>query len=247
MRWSLGALVASYLTLGGVAHATQYVTNGDFTLLSNGLGQLTTNTVATGWSTSGYNFVFTQADQAVNGSYGGLALWDANNGGANGWNGLAATSGNFLAMDGAFETGAVTQTITGLTVGNQYDLSFSYAFGQQTNHYGATTQQLLVGLGSTNLGYPSLTTSVSLPNQGFSGWTTVSETITADASTETLSFLAQASPAVPPFALLSNVSLTDVAAPAPSPATGLLSLTGLAVLLGFARLGAFRRGRAPIA
>jgi len=231
MRWTLGAVVASYLALGGVAHATQYVTNGDFTLLSNGLGQLTNNTVATGWSTTGYNFVFTRADQAVNGSYGGLALWDANNGGGNGWNGLAATGGNFLAMDGDFQTSAVTQTLTGLTVGNQYNLSFSYAFGQQTGFDGDTSQQLLVGVGATGLGYPSLTTSVSLPNHGFSGWTNVTETITADASTETLSFLAKASPAVPPFALLSNVSLTDVSAPGPTPGDGWMSFAAISILM----------------
>ena len=48
------------------------------------------------------------------------------------------------------------------------------------------------------------------PELGFSGWSTYSTTFVAGATTETLSFLAAGSKEVPPFALVSDVSVTGV-------------------------------------
>lgn len=126
------------------AFAVNLITNGDFTSLTNGLGQITDGagvTSATGWSTAGYNAVLSVADQGVNTVYGAnnLSLWDAANGGANSWNGLAPV-GNILAMDGDFpgNTGDVRQTVSGLTVGKSYTLTFGYAFAQQAGFNGNT-------------------------------------------------------------------------------------------------------------
>ena len=144
------AITIGALLLAGAsasAQATQFVDNGDFTTLTSGLGQLTTNTTAPSWyvPSGGYTFVFAQADQAVPGQYGSLALWDSANGGGSSWNGLAAGGGNFAALDGDFQNQPLLQTINGLTVGGKYDLSFDYAFGQQTGFNGATVQSLDFG------------------------------------------------------------------------------------------------------
>jgi hypothetical protein len=104
MKLALIAGFTAALVLRSAAQASQFVVNGDFTQLSNGVGEFDTNTVATGWSgNGGYNFVFSQADQASPGQYGGVTLWDQANGGTSTWNGLAAGSGNFAALDGAFQ------------------------------------------------------------------------------------------------------------------------------------------------
>src|SRR5436190_16495739 len=129
------AAVSLLVSVGASAQAAEFVTNGTFTSLTNGLGQLGFNTNATGWSSAApdasYNFVFDNGATVVQSQFGGLSLWTQANGGANGWNGLAGGPGNFVAIDGAFHTGPITQTINGLTIGQTYHLSFNYAFAQQ--------------------------------------------------------------------------------------------------------------------
>src|SRR5271165_3848211 len=233
----LGATLAAGLAMGS-AHATQFVVNGNFTQLSNGLGQFDTNTTVTGWSGGGgYNFVFNVADQAVNGIDGALSLWDAANGGASTWNGKTASgAGNCAALDGDYITAAISQTITGLTPGAQYYLSFNYGFGQQYGFTGDTQQNLTVTFGTS--GCCGTSPTFDLNSTGFSGWTTAAGYVTADSTSDTLSFLAYGNLPVPPFALVSNVSLVG-AAPGPGPATGPLAVLGL-LALGYARL---RRAR----
>jgi hypothetical protein len=244
-RLIASATTVAALALGVSAHATQFVTNGDFTDLSNGLGQLTTNTVATGWSvpSGGYTFIFTQGDIPSEGQYGGLALWDANNisvahGAVNTWNGLTASGvGNFAAIDGDFQDQPLQQTISGLTIGKAYSLTYNYAFGQQLGFFGPTNQSLTVTLGSD---YNSTTSPVyPLPGEGFSGWFTGGSRndFIATATTETLSFVANGDVAVPPFALVSDVSITGV----PEPTTWAM------MILGLGGLGALARRRRAVA
>jgi MYXO-CTERM domain-containing protein len=229
-------LAAAMAVAATGAGATQLVTNGQFTTLSNGLGQIDHTTVATGWTSSNYNFVIAQADVGSNGESGFLELWDGTNyapgdtGPCNGntctpvgnsWDGKAADdTGNFVAMDGAYETGPVTQLITGLHIGGKYDLSFNYAFGQQTGFEANTTQSLTETLGVGDQSFTSNTFHV--PSHGFSGWQTYGTSFTANATSETLSFLASGSPAVPPFAMISNVSITT-----PEPGGWALMLIGV--------------------
>jgi hypothetical protein len=227
------------LSIGASAQAAQFVTNGDFTSLSNGLGQIDNNTTATGWTSSGYNFVFTQADSAVPGQFGSLSLWDQANGGASTWNGLAAGAGNFLAMDGDFGTSAVSQVITGLTPGKSYLLTFNYAFGQQQGFNGDTIQHLTVGF---DPGFSSTSPDFNLDSHSFSGWGSFGGYLTASAATETLSFLAYGNLPVPPFALVSNVSLTGGV---PEPATWAMMLMGVGAMGAVARVR--RRGVAAAA
>ena len=236
-------VLAVALALGGAAQAKQYVVNGDFTQLSNGVGQFDPITRATGWSGgsaySSYNFVMSSADAATPGVYNPISLWDANNGGASSWNGSAALSGNFAAMDGDFETHAISQVITGLTPGKQYQLSFWYGFGQQLGFSGATQQTITATLGN---GFSWTSPTYSLPNHGFSGWSEKTATVTADSTSEVLSFLAYGNLPVPPFALVSNVSLFGAV---PEPSTWAMLILGVALVGAAARRR--RRGLAVAA
>lgn len=216
------------------AHATNLVVNGGFETLTSGPGQLGYNTEATGWTTSGYNFVFAPGTADVGGStgsYGAMSLWGSNNGGVNTIPASSPDGGNFLGADGAYEVGAITQTISGLVAGQQYAVSFWWAGAQQNGYNGVTTEQWQVSLGSET----HATAVYTDASHGFSGWMQQSFTYTATASSEVLSFLAAGTPSgEPPFSLLDGVSL-NVAVPEPA------SLSLLAV--GIAALGGLHRYR----
>lgn len=247
----VAAFVAMF-ACGSAAHATtNLVQNGDFTTLSKGSGffgpsniapgGLVTNTTAADWTSTGYNYALTSAE-ALPATRNGFQLWDATNitSGSNTWSGLAP-SGNFIAMDGDYNTGKVYQDVSGLTVGDNYSLTFSYAFSQQQDFNGATAQGLKVGLG-TSLGGgsdPIVWQSLSNPvaDEGFSGWQSATVNFTASAATEELSFLAASTPAVPPFTLVTDVSIE--AAPGPTPGAGLTSLAFVALLLAGAKARGF--------
>jgi len=191
--------------------------NGSFELTTNGPGQFDSKTIATGWTSGGYNFIFasgTADSTGATGDFGNLKLWGPNDGSANGLPASSPDGGNFVGADGAFEVGAITQTINGLTAGQSYVLSFYWADAQQQGFNGPTTEQWQVSLGSQEQD----TAIVDNVNHGFSGWQFQTFTYTATASSELLSFLAVGTPnGVPPFALLDGVSLVDPSSPAPEP------------------------------
>jgi hypothetical protein len=240
---ALGMVALAWSAAGGAAQAGQLVTNGSFETLTTGYGQLGNKTNATGWTTSGYNFAFnaTNATSGVPGSNGNLALWGTANGGVSPIT-ASPDGGNFIGADGAYEVGAISQTITGLTAGQQYTVSFYWAAAQQSGFTGPTTDKWTVGLGSTaltsNTQAGSQTTNIiSLASHDFSGWQYDTMTFTANASSDVLSFLATGTPSgVPPFALLDGVSMTAV----PEPSTTALLIVGLLAVAGV-RIAARRR------
>ena len=192
-----------------------------------GTGTGSTLTVAN-WATSGYNFVYAPGtvDVGTSGSgantgkpneapgqynapngYGNTYMWGPNNGSANGFPSTDPAGGNFIAADGVYEQGAITQTINGLTVGKVYQLKFYWGGAQQQSFTGPTTEWWQVTLGANTY----TTGTVSLVTEGFSGWAQQSYFFTASASSETLSFLAGGTPSgEPPFSLLGGVDIEGV-------------------------------------
>ena len=204
------------LVVAASAHA-QSVQNGGVETTTNGYGQISNGsipgasvgvTAVTNWTTGGYNFVMdaTNAQSGVTSQYGlnDVALWTSLNGGT-GTFAASPDGGNFVALDGDWLTGAISQSVTGLTPGN-YAVSFYWAASQQAGFYGPTQQSLTVSLGSQS----QTTSTYYLSSQGFSGWMAQTDTFTASSSSEVLSFLANGNVQVPPFVLLDGVSITRV-------------------------------------
>ena len=237
---SFKALAFSVLAFS--AQAAEFVTNGSFESTTHGAGQLGYNTDATGWTSAApdgsYNFLFTSGSADTTGAksqYTGpnLTLWGPGNGVNNGLTASSPDGGNFVAMDGAYHTGPLTQTITGLVVGQSYTLSFWYAGAQQSGYNGATTEGVDVSLGGVTQDAPILNNV----DHGFTGWKQETFTYTATSSTELLSFLANGTPnGEPPFTLLDGVSLTGPTATAtPLPAALFFVAPALAGVFGFSR------------
>jgi hypothetical protein len=234
----IGLAAASLLASAGPA-AANLLTNGSFESStgtngnSSGYGQVGYNVNLTGWGintaqdANGYTFLFNASNAVggVTGQYGSLALWGTGNGGINTI--TASPDGDsFVAIDSAFQDAALQQTVTGLTVGTTYELSFFWGAAQQYTFNGATTDKFQVSFGSQT----QTTSIISLPSHGFSGWVPQSFTFTADSTSDVLSFFAIGTPSgVPPFAVLDGVDLETVPEPA---SLGVLAagLLGLLVL-----------------
>jgi hypothetical protein len=133
--------------------------------------------------------------------------------------------GNYVALDGSADVGPLSQQLSGLTIGNQYDLSFYWAAAQQQ---GYQAPQGLTELLKVTLGGQSISTDqISYAQYTFQDWRKVTMTFTADAVDPILSFLSVGTPdGLPPFALLDGVSLEAVPEPS-SCFIGALSLAGL--------------------
>ena len=223
--------------IGAANAATELVTNGGFEETTNGSGQLGVNTNATDWATTGYNFLFgagTADTSGVTGQYGNLQLWGPGNGSDNGLPATSPSGGNYVGADGAYDVEAITQSISGLTIGQSYTLTFEWAGAQQYTYSTSTTEQWEVSLGDQTQ-YTAVAKNVS---KGFTGWMTESFTYTAAATTELLSFLAVGTPSgVPPFVLLDGVSMQATAVPDSS----LILIAGCAAMAGICRLRPRRR------
>ena len=234
---AISFLASTLLVLTSVpALASNLVVNGGFESNGGG-GQINFTTSATGWSvpTPGYTFLFGPgaADTTgVAGQFGNLQLWGPGNGSNNGLPATSPDGGFYAAADSDFpgHMQPLQQTVTGLTPGASYTVSFWWAAGQQFGFDGATQSQWVVSLGSQT----QSTAVASIANHGFSGWMSESFTYTATSSSEMLSFLATGSPSVPPFVLLDGVTL-NASSPIPEPETLTLMVTGLAGVVGFAR------------
>jgi hypothetical protein len=259
---ALAGVAAIALTLGltnAVLAASLTVTDGDFTSFTGGssapkceIGSPVTGGVGscglTSWAPSGTpfpnpNLVFVAGTAAAASAAGSTPITTYGNP-------SGSITGNYLEADGnpTFES-PVTQTITGLTAGTTYTLNFLQGASQQTGFSGATTDQWIVSLGTAALAINCSTnpctysnsdatastvasTLMTVPSEGTVGWNSVSVTLTADSTSDVLSFLAWgdggSTSNLPPFAFLAEVgTATPLPATLPLFGVGLVGLGGL--------------------
>jgi hypothetical protein len=201
-------------------------------------------TLADWTSPGGYSFVFMPPlATAANDSYGAanLTLDSAVT--------AYPTSGsNFLGADGNTGVAPIEQTITGLTPGREVAVSFSWAGAQQSgfnctgNSNDICTSTWTVDLGSA----PPVTTPIaSYATQGFTGWLSATYYFIPTAASEMLSFTAGGTPTsgAPPFALLTNISVTTV----PEPGSLAVIVSGIIGLAALRRRPRARRAAGVIA
>lgn len=241
------SIVLAFSMLSAAANAQSLITNGGFETTTAGTGQLGFNTNATGWTSANgtgwngsqpaFNFVYAPGSADTTGAVawdnGAVKLWGPNTGSNNGLT-ASPEGGNFIAGDGAYYEGAISQTVSGLTVGQQYTLSFWMAAAQQSGFDGANWSQWNVTFGSESFS----TAVMNNPSHGFTGWQQVTQTFTASATSQVLSFLADGGPqGLPPFALLDGVSLDTPNTPVvtPLPAALFFVAPALAGVFGFGR------------
>jgi len=230
IRIVLGLLVCG-MAFSRMARAS-LVSNGGFEVTTSGNGQLGYNTNAVGWTTTSYSFLYAPGTADTTGAVGSLGtafLWGPGDGSPNGLT-VSPNGGNFVAADGDYNPGPISQTINGLTPGNPYIVSFYWAGAEADPLNSPTTEQWQVSLGAQT----QVTPIINNASEGFTGWMFQSMTFTATGSSEVLSFLAAGTPSgEPPFALLDGVSMNDV----PEPSGTLLA----GIVLGGAAFGRLRR------
>jgi hypothetical protein len=187
------ALLAFPAVRGAQATSVNLVSNGGFEQTSNGDNKMAyLQTTPTGWSLAAidqnsvqwgiagtYSFVMTSPTATVNAPIGGAFSMVAGDGSPDGGNLFAATS-----QSGSSGLQQLFQTINGLTVGNEYTLSFYEGLGQRSGYTGATSGSWDVLFGNENYTSPT----VNNPSGGFTGWTQRSTTFTASSSSQQLMF-----------------------------------------------------------
>jgi hypothetical protein len=125
-------------SIGSAMAAPNLVTNGSFTTpgvttsFQFGIyGSYTPPQALSGWTSSGYNFVFLPSSTVATGVDGKLSLWSPQSSPAlaNGSTNASPAGGNFIGADSACGQASISQTINCLTVGH-YGLTGKPAVGQ---------------------------------------------------------------------------------------------------------------------
>ncbi len=171
-------------------------------------------------------------------------LSDQFSGGFRLWQGITDTipstspdGGNFLVFDGAASyRGGISQNVSGLEVGVQYNLTFYQAAGQQRGFSGDTQEWWHVTFG----GESADSTVQSNPSHDFQPWTLQTMTFTPTSAGQVLTFLSEGTPnGLPPMAMLDGISLARASQNAGTPEPSTLA----AAFLGLSAWAASRRLR----
>lgn len=136
--------------------------------------------------------------------------------------GVSPDGGNSYAANANFQVASLSQTISGLTVGATYQLSFYQASTQLQGYNSPSSDAWQVSFGNQTQNSNTMNT----PTDGYTGWVEDTMDFTATSVDQALSFLATSNSA-PPFLLLDGVSLTQV----PEPASYALVAVGLVGLM----------------
>ena len=197
----------------------------------------------TGPYSAGYNLYFFDGDTAKTGDAASIYPGEQQRPNSNftGDSPDGEGVGAFMALDGDPNfTAPLQQSVSGLTVGQDYLLKFYWAGGELSNRTGYNTIKLTGSFGAGVFSTETFTNTKPVGVTGdFSGWTLETFKFKAASTTQLLSFLAVGTPAanLPPVAFLDGVSLTAV----PEPSTWAI------MLMGFAGLGVAMRARRRIA
>lgn len=146
--------------------------------------------------------------------------------------GLTASSpqgGNFFGEDSNFLVGAMTQTISGLMVGQNYTLSFWWAGSQLANQGNPNGTDMSSGWNVSLGSDVSKSVSATYKFGGFSGWQQEIYNFTASASSEVLSFTPFGS-GTPPMSLLDGVAIYEGINVVPEPAEWALAVAGFGLI-----------------
>jgi hypothetical protein len=146
-------------------------------------GSAANQSLVTGWTSQGYNFLVPTGNGVATTNTPNMNFYGSNLAAPNG-------AGYFIASDSAYQTGRIYQDLTGLVVGQTYNVSFYQAAGQQNGfmydtatqapstsvkYFGDTTDNWIVNVGGTytapalNGGYDNTNDSLT---SSFSGGTT---------------------------------------------------------------------------
>ena len=227
------AAPAGFVTNGSFESFTNTANPGVASQLGSGTGGYT---ALTGWTVGANTYGFLMAPgvadskSSTGGSYSPqygsyMRLWGTNNGGV----GVIPTSspdgGNYVVLDAAdgYRGTGISQVLTGLTVGQKYTVSFNWASGQQYGYNNPSDTPYTNDALQVTFGSQVQTTATEYNvNHGFTDWSKQTFTFTADATSDTLNFLAMStSGGLPPMVLLDGVNVAAV----PEPAS--LALVGL--------------------
>ncbi len=236
--WQSGVMT---LLLGGSLCGGNLVTNGSFDTstytASHEFDSSFNSQGVSGWTGTGYSIYFFGGTQttvsATNRWASNLEMLDVAS------TKLSPDGGNFVALDSdPTIASSIFTSVSGLTVGQRYSLSFYWAASELQSRSGATNEQIQAQItnGATiDLNY--LSASVNTASQGFTidpvtnNWFKVTSTFMASSATETLTFLGKStSTGLPPIVLIDGVQISAV----PEPATLTMLGLGTALILGAA-------------
>jgi hypothetical protein len=208
------ALVLAILAWGTGSANADLITNGSFS----------TPNVGTGWST--FSGTGSAASDGVNGWTDTLGQIEIDNTAVVGLQPYNGFSHSLEVNSTAPDT--IRQTVSGLTAGTQYDLTFGYGVRP-----GSGAQELKVFFGST------LLATYNAANSATGFWTSENYLVTATATSGVLEFEGVYAGGQPSYGNeIADVSLSQAAVPASEPAS--IAVLGAAILV----IGLLHRRRA---